>query len=274
MKHLHALVLGVVASLVCSVGTAHAQFKFPTPAASKAAKDVTFEQVKDTADLKHGTLVSVELNNGDKVTGNVVRFDAKSNTVFVRTAAGKAPVAVAESDVKKMDKGVRQTPKGARNVVNPEIFQQVGVNGTHRTVTYSSKVLSPAEREVLEQLQKAENARATLAHHDDLRDRAMNQELAVADERVKMQRLINQTLQWENWVNYPYPPATIYDAGHRTLNAYKGVISVLPPVMPLAGVAAMIPVVEPQAMANALKAWADLQKKAVYEDGRLIAVIP
>jgi hypothetical protein len=36
----------------------------------------------------------------------------------------------------------------------------------------------------------------------------------------------------------------------------------------------MIPAVEPQALTNAQKTWADLQKKAVYENGRLVAVIP
>ena len=83
MRH---LVVVLVVGLA-SAGPASAQIKFadlPAPKADASAKGIVFQPVKDKADLKHGALVTVEMKNGSKMTGHVVRIDAnpKANQLF------------------------------------------------------------------------------------------------------------------------------------------------------------------------------------------------
>ncbi len=253
-------------------GSAQAQIKFAsfgTPTNdSAAAKDITFQDARDRADLKHGTLVALQLNDGTKVLGHVVRFDDKANKLFIRTKAGHAAVAYGENDIKKLAKATRQVDANSvvsigyagdewrdlgnglqenangvvrirpktwnmpikpaalnrqdenrikpaidesntvtRNVVEPEIIKQVGYNGSQRSVVYISNTISPGEREVLEQLQKAENDLMALSYQQELREAAIAQEMSLGQQRLRTQRLVNDTIQDENNVNYPYPPA-------------------------------------------------------------------
>jgi hypothetical protein len=159
-------------------------------------------------------------------------------------------------------------------------------------VVYSSSVLSPAERDVLARLQRAENEVLGLAHQRDLRDRAVALEMALQEERLRTQRLINDTLYNENSVNYPYPPATPSAAGLLLLTNYsagltnlassygltavgnpKGVIISLPQVIPAVSIVDRLPPGDAQAASKAREEWAQLQNMAVYEDGRLVAVL-
>src|SRR5207302_4801041 len=151
----------------------------------------------------HGTLVSLDMANGEKVQGYVVRFDLSSNEVFMRTKPGALPVAYHGNNVKKLLVGWQQTAAGKpQMVVRPEIHTQVIYNGTQRSVAYSSGVLSREERELLARLQKVENHCAALAYQSEQRDAAIAQDVALQAEQVRTQRLINDTLRNENNINY------------------------------------------------------------------------
>ncbi len=224
--------------------------------------------------------MSLKLNNGTQVVGHVVRFDPKNNRLFVRSTPGEAPVGYAENDIKSLKKAVRQSAakkagKGRpRNVVEPEITRQVIINGTQRSVTYYAAALSPAERAVLDQLQRAENDLAALNYREDQRDMALAQEASLQDKRLRSIRLVNDTMRNENYTNYPYPPATIYNAGFPLPGQYKGVVTILPqPVPPAVGIIDRLPPVNPQVIAKARDDVARLRSQLVYEDGRPVAVI-
>jgi hypothetical protein len=330
MRSTHALGWSLVVAVAAVSGSAHAQFKFPVNPAPKN----DFQDVKNTADLKHGTLVSLKLNNDTTVIGHVVRFDAQANRLVVRTKPGEAPVAYAEEDIRQVQKAVR--PAGSivnagfssevwrplpfsngleenqsgvirikprrgtavkpavlqrqdgnkiklaidepnsrvQNVVQPEIITQSIYNGNQRSVVYISSVLSPAERDVLDKAQRAQNDLLALAYHMEQRDQALAHETLLQNERLRTQMLLNDTIRNENSVNYPYPPATPATAGVLTLLNLKGVILGLPQVIPpVAGVIERLPALDPQIPVRAREEWLRLQSQLVMEDGRLVAVI-
>lgn len=350
------LAVAVAASIFGLAGTAQAQIKFAefTPDAPSMTKPATYQQAKRLADLKHGTMLALNLTNGTTVKGNVVRFDAKNKKLYVRTAAGQAPVAYGENDIKAMNVAVREVSamvaagaeggewrtiegglqenaagvvripprdgaiKGAaltkpeakikpaidqvpalQNVVQPEIIKQVVTNGTERTVRYISNVISPAERETLDQLAKAENQVLALDAQRDLRDSAINQELSMNELRLRQQQLINQAIRSETLNYVPYPLADRVYAGsvlvpnvgylpqgtygpYNTYSAYandyyaanRGTNLQLPPVsQPATSLAQIVPPVDAQAYATA-RAQLDslIRNVAVIEDGRIVAV--
>src|SRR5437016_2257028 len=91
MKHL--LAVGLFVAGAVWIGPAGAQVKFaslPSEEPSSRPREITYEQVKGKADLRHGTLVSLELMDKTKVTGHVVRFDAKNDRLYIRTKPGEA----------------------------------------------------------------------------------------------------------------------------------------------------------------------------------------
>jgi hypothetical protein len=273
MKFPHAKALSLIALLAAASSVAQAQVKFADLKAGAQAKDVFFEPAKQLP--AHGTLVALELANGDKVQGHVVRFDLGANELFLRTKPGTAPLVFAGNNIKQMQVASRPGEKGVRQIiVAPEIFTQVIYNGTQRSVAFASNVLSPGERDLLARLQKAENDCAALVHQRDQRELAVAQDMALQEEQVKTQRLINQTLRNENSINYPYPPATPDAAGLLTLRAFRGVWTILPQVVPSAvGVVNALPVPDAKAMAECQAELARLQSQAVYENGRLVAVV-
>jgi len=350
MNSLRLLHVGVVAALALSTSAATAQIKFanfsPTENGPAAEKSVVFEEAKDRADLKHGTLVTLNLMDGTKVIGHVVRFDDKHNRLYVRTKPSQAPVAFEEQNLRQIAKAVRppesrgitqvgfvppgwrdigkgleenengvvrikagaeppgvkaasfrddrRTPERngrniagddstpvATNVVEPEIIKQVTYNGSQRTVTYFSTVVSPGEREMLEKLQTAENDYLALVAQQALRDTAIAQELSFQEQQLRTQQLINATLMNENTFNYPYvtqPPtaAGVPEVVRSALPPLplKGAIALLPQPLPSAGnILARIPPVDQQALAKAREELLQLMRNnAAYEDGRLVAV--
>ena len=161
-----------------------------------------------------------------------------------------------------------------RNVVEPEITKQVIINGTQHSVSYYAGALSPAERAVLDQLQRAENDLFALNYLENQRDAALAQESSLQDERLRSIRLVNDTMRNENYTNYPYPPATLFTAGLLLPGQRKGVITILPqPIPPVVGIIDRLPQVNPQAVAKARDDVARLRSQLVYEDGRLVAVV-
>lgn len=282
MRAANALALGLFFAVSGTAQTANAQVHFAdfTAPQLRPKQKLIFQDAKEQADLKHGTLVSLTLNNGAKVMGHIVRFDPKANRLYVRSQRGHAPVGYAENDIQSLKKAVRPLGKKQgqvrpRNIVEPEIATQVIINGTQRTVTYFTSVLSPAERDVLERLRRAENDLAALTYREDQREAALAQEVSLQDERVRSLRLINDTLRDENYTNYPYPPATVETEGILRRGQRKGVITILPqPIPATVGLIDRLPPVNPQAIAKARDELTKLQAHAVYEDSRLVAVVP
>jgi hypothetical protein len=354
MRHVLAVGLGIALAGTILTGSVQAQIKFadfdPAGDSTLKAQGIAFQEAKGGADLQHGTLVSVKLKDGSKVTGHVVRLDPKNKRLYVRTQAGEAPMAYAENDIKKIDKATREVdatdsivrasfgssewrdlpgsnglqendngvvrirPKKAstaikpaalegkgdnkikplieetnyrvQNVVEAEIIKQVSYNGTQRSVVYISSVVSPGEREILDQLQKAENDLMALANLKEQRETAIAQEMSMQEERIRNQKLINQTMQNENYSNYPYPylPGGVTAPLQGALMPYlgfstnrlpnKGVVTQLPQVLPpAAGLLERLPNVDPQTYAKARDEYAQLLRNhAFFENGRLIAV--
>ena len=347
--------LALVSGLALAGSNAHAQIKFadftPAPAASDKTREVAFQEARKRADLKHGTLISVNLMNGSKVTGTIVRFDEANKRLLLRTRAGAAPVAYAENDIKKIDKATRTVdtdirsvgygpdgdewsdlpegrgiqvnqngvlrlrprtewqapikpaalnrqpdnpikpaidePRGrVQNVIEPEIVKQVYYNGTQRTVVYISKVISPGEREILDQIEKAENDLMAMSHQRDQRDIAMNLELTLQEERLRNMSIINTTMLNEYYASYPYPQLTAFPlsaivpfavtdfATMAQQRSQKGILvqlsqAVPPQVSPLD----RVPPVDMQAYSKAREEYMRLiRTSAIFEDGRIVAV--
>lgn len=336
MIPLRIAVTAFVAALALSAGAASAQIKFADFSSSRETapgdKSVVFDEAKNKTDLKHGTLVSLNLMDGTKVTGHVVRFDDKTNRLYVRTRSGEAPLAFEENELRRIDKAMRPVDQealvqvglqsqwrptgngleendngvvrirsrleqpalkpasyqsrrdqttgrdqqglddsGPQNVVEPEIVKQVTYNGSLRTVTYFSTVVSPGERDILDQIQKAENEYLALAGQQALREQILVQELTLQEQQLRAQRLINATMENENTFNYPYPSTTTDRAGTRR---DKGVITILPQPLPTAvNILERIPAVDPQKLVRAREELTRLLRNhGAYEDGRLIAV--
>ncbi len=296
MKHTHAQLLGTLITTIAVTSPLSAQVKFAdfSSAPEAPSKSISYQEAKSKRDLKHGTLVSLNLSDGTKVTGHVVRFDPKSNQLFLRTRPGQLPVGYAEGDIMKIARatttgggvagvaysdgetwrdlpgGLQENTSGAvrirpragnaikaapggdgsqirpavddgagtyDNIVQPEIVKQVFYNGTQRTVVYHSTVVSPGEREILDQMEKAENDLAIVSHNREAQEAAVRMETAMQEERLRNQRLINDTLRNENIVNYPYPHITPANLFAPVGGQHKGVVTLLPQAMPAAPVA-------------------------------------
>jgi hypothetical protein len=196
-------------------GLAQAQFRFADLMTSKvanhAAKEMSFEIATDHADLKHGTLLSLSLNEGAKVRAHLIYFDQNNNRLFVRKNSGGKPEAYGEKDLERIEIATRlvvnQKEDGQRqNVVEPEIFKQVCYNGGLASVVYTSNALSQDERDVLAQLQRAENDLMALTYQKAQQDDANAQEKLLQQEQLRTQRLINTVVKNELTVNFPHPP--------------------------------------------------------------------
>src|SRR5205807_263727 len=108
--HLHFLSL--IAWATASAALVNAQVRFadfgPSAEGKTANPNITFEEAKEQADLRHGTRVSLKLKNGETVAGHIVRLDAATNRLYIRTTPGHAAVAIDEKDISKMNKATRR----------------------------------------------------------------------------------------------------------------------------------------------------------------------
>ena len=286
MRRLLSLALGLTIAVGGFAGSLQAQIKLPvfdpnlvdTP---QAIKGVAFQPANEVSDFRHGTLMSLTLKNDTKVTGTLVRVDRKNKRIFLRTQPGAAPVAYAETDLKNVDKGIYKDPGGIRpaadaspNVIQPEITRQVIVNGNQRTVTYYSNVVSPGEREALEQMAKAENDLILLEGAVDQRQMAIQRELAMKDEMLKTQKNINMALELINSIQPLYISEDEQSYPLVMLNPHKTVLAYLPPVVPSGvNIIESIPTVNPEAVTKAREAVRISMNRGIYEDGRIIAVV-
>jgi hypothetical protein len=284
MRRLLSLALGLCVGLG-GLDSAQAQIKLPvfdpnavdTP---QGIKGVAFEPASDMADFRHGQLLSLTLKNDTKVTGTLVRVDRKSKRLFVRTRPEMAPTAYAESDLKSVEKGVYKggiRPAGSDaspNVIQPEINRQVIINGNQRTVTYYSTVVSPGERESLDQMARAENDLIALEAAIDNRNRAILHEQSMKDATLRTQQNINMALELLNAIQPVYVSEYQQDYPLVMLNPHKTVIGHLPPVLPTGnGIVESLPAVSPEALSKARETARLSVNRGIYEDGRIIAVV-
>jgi hypothetical protein len=272
-----------------SVGIGRAQEKFIGPfdpnVTTGAPQGVAFVPTRAMADYKHGTLVRLTLNNGDQVTGTLVRLDPKTKRYYIRTRPGSPPVAYAESDLKdkRVEKairkgGIRPAADGPDNVVTPEITEQVIYNGSQRTVYYVSTVISPGERDVLEQMQKAQSDLLLLEERADVRNRAVDTEVGLQAARLETQVLINRTMRMAiaqgDVINYPFQVQNWQTYPGLDLAARREGSTQFPLMIPPRhNITESVPAVSSESLAKAREAVRVAMNRGIYEDGRLVAVL-
>jgi hypothetical protein len=282
-----AVAFGVL--MATSVGIGRAQEKFIGPfdpnVASGAPQGVAFAPTTSMADYKHGTLVRLTPNNGEQVTCTLVRLDPKTKRYFVRTRPGSPPVAYAESDLKdkKVEKairkgGIRPAADGPDNVVTPEITEQVIYNGSQRTVHYVSTVISPGEREALEQIEKAQSELQLLEERADVRNRAVDTEIGLQASRLETQVLINRTMRMAiaqgDVINFPFQVQDFQNYPSIDLVARREGAVQFPLMIPQWKlITESVPAVTSESMAKARENVRVAMNRGIYEDGRLVAVL-
>jgi len=160
-------------------------------------------------------------------------------------------------------------------VVEPEISKQVVFNGNLRVVTYVSDVVSPGERDILGQMERAENDLSLLEHHMELKQQVLTKEMAMQEERLRGLRLANNTVYLENNVNYPGNlPFFPYRFNGLYGQYQKGVVIQVPePIPPQQNLNATLPPVNPETLDKARQAVQVMMTRGVYEEGRLVAVV-
>jgi len=250
-----------------------------------------FEPASVKNDLQHGRLVELTVKGQGKVKGTLVRSDR--DRLYVRTEPGAAPKAIAMNDIEKMDKGVQYAVSkdnikltGTESeIINPEINVLEFLNGTKRTVRYSSASLSPGERSMLLNLESAENELARLETQSARENQVIETSLALQKEELRTAELRNQYQQFVNTHMWRQGARTDWwmwnETGFRDLyyggefarplfgQAYgqPNVIQpgpvIMPPVTPVA----------PEALARARQNVATAQANAVFQGDRLVAVI-
>lgn len=216
-------------------------------------------------DLRHGLSVSLTVKgNTQPIAGTVVRYDQKTNQIYLRTSPGAAPVAIAQKDIVKAEKKVSDKVQFAADGASPDItvdeIQTLEIiNGTRRTVSYYAPTLSPGELTQLSSLQSAENEIARLNYLADLQNQVLNNALALQTgqrKRTEMlnQRLLTEPLVWGTHIpGYGYGPSTI-----------------VPPA-PISPNVTIAP--ESKDISAARQNLQAAQSRAVFERGRLVAVI-
>lgn len=288
LRVLSTMLAPVVAlAMLTSVGRGQEKFigPFDPNAPSGAPKGVAFVPTTSMADYKHGTLVRLTLNNGEQVTGTLVRLDPKTKRYFIRTRPGSPPVAYAESDLKdkKVEKairkdGIRPAADAPDNVVTPEITEQVVYNGSQRTVYYVSTVISPGEREVLEQMQKAQSDLQLLEEQADVRNRAVDTEIGLQAARLETQVLINRTMRMAiaqgDVINFPFGVQDFQNYPSIELVARREGAVQFPLMIPQWKlITESVPAVSSESMAKARANVRVAMNRGIYEDGHLVAVL-
>jgi hypothetical protein len=275
--------------------SASAQIKLPVFDESNAKnQDVSFEDACD-GNYHHGTLVRITRNDDAKkpIEGVVVRTDSKKALLYVRTAPGAPPRAFAVSDIRRIEKGVIRRVGSTGDAATPEIHRLVILNGTKKTVSYSAPTLSSGELEQLRDLEAAENDLARVEDMSRLEERAWATTLTAQAKEKETREMANEFL-WQylarrrNNPDLPFtdtqtevvpgPNATYWGYGYgrtvvvdrRADDAVLGAIISFVQSPPALAAKAPAP---NGATAAAQRRYLAAQSRAVYENGRLVAVV-
>jgi hypothetical protein len=275
-KHLTSLVLGSFWALVCVTGSS-AQVE---PAKGREGLRAD-EEIQLAADdfPAHGKKVRVR--SGDKVhlEGTFVRGRdiAGGRVLYVRTRPGALPVAWRTGAAAAGDAPGRAPIFVLKGDPKPEISTMTIRQGPISSTSYSSDVLSPEEKVVLVSLDSAEQEVAQLQMQSLLRSMNLAAADAILIERLKTQQLLNLSLgQQLTAIADPTFPLVRFGSpflgiGLGGLDAYTAIAA--------SQVAAAVPVpARPPAeaiadsLAKARRELLTVQTRAIYENGRIVAV--
>ncbi len=279
---LHVLTV-VLMGLAVAPGWARAQIKLPVfEDDAGALKKIVFEEAAQRSDFQHGKMLRVTLTGaeGKTVKGILVRVDPQKGRIFLRTAPGSAPAAIAEKDIKRVDKGVIKEVGFKQDYAQPEIHAAVIINGTKRTVSYDAPTLSAGERSYLRRLETADHEVTRLEHLAAHEAKVLEGDIAIQNEQRKTQELLNTLLFNYNLQVYGAEslPQTPLIGGPLPWLAggaapWAGVLTTLPSALRQGPtVFPGLPVTQ-EALAKARESQALVQGRGVYEDGRLVAVV-
>jgi len=310
------LLIGSLCALAwLTAGPASAQIKLPIfePDESQIpTKGVGYEPAKERSDFKHGAQMRVTLKDGRTVQGTFVRADRQANRLYIRTEPGALPTAVNVNDLKAegqrglvevavtLPEGkppVKEAGMAREPIVQEEIFTTTIDQGPMRTHSFSSSVLSPQEKSVLQELESAEQEVARLETLALMARQDMLREDTILSERLRTQRLLNTMLAQQiptvyspMWGLYAAQlnPLPYYGSFYRTPLLYPGYA---PPFVGTTGLsdytalaaaqaAASTPVaptrppeVTAESLAKARERLAAARSRAIYEDGQIVAVM-
>lgn len=282
------LSLLLLLGFVLSVSTADAQVA-PAPFdpdmfQKPSIAGVTYEPAR-REDYVHGTHMAVTLKDKTSVQGTLVRTDTKNKKLVLRLTPESAPVAYDFNQIETVRRGFAKSkvsPDGivpaadtGMPIVEPEINKVVIINGAVRTVQYQSSTLSPGEREVLTALEKAENDLAQMQTASELRQSAI--EMQVAQQRLALdyQAQINKTVYLYNRSNFTSHPLAFADPDLRTfppapLTSLNNFWPANAPAVKLDS----LPAANPEELKKARETYQRIMaNQTVYEDGKLVAVI-
>jgi hypothetical protein len=241
-------------------------------------------------DFKHGNRLVISKNDGSRVVGTLVRVDRKNKRLFLRTEPGEPPVAVQNDEVKKAEKIMIRPVVGGSEAEKadnqPEIHRMVIYQGAGSSVHYFGPSLSLGEKTNLAQLEIAENEMAGLQALAVLNGQYVQDERALEAQRRQAQETYYQAqgslyrvavAGGFNYSGWGYP-------GYYSLGAYYGgggstSTYITPPDTANEGVfkttfaTTLANSVSPEAIAKARQNLALAQRNAVYEDGRMVAVL-
>jgi hypothetical protein len=277
---LHVLIAFLV-GLAVAPGWARAQIKLPVfEDDAGASKNIVFEEANQVGDFQHGKLLRVTGTDGKTVQGILVRVDRQKHRLFLRTTPGAVPVAIAEKDVKKVEKGVIKDGNNKQDYTRPEIQATSIINGTKQNISFSAPTLSSGELAHLRRMETGDHELNRLEQLAAREAKVLEEDMAIQTEQRKTQELLNAVLFNYNLQMYdvgPVPPFPLTYAAVPWLSGngqpWGGVISTLPSALRQGPTVFPGLPVSHEALAKARDQALQVQNRGVYEDGRLVAVI-
>jgi hypothetical protein len=275
------ILLTVLCFLAAAPSALHAQIKNAIFDENKdQLKNVTYKEATTGSDFRHGKLMKVTMNDNSTVTGTLVRVDRTNDRLYVRTAPGAMPKAIALNDIKRVDKAVIKQVNFEGDASYPEIQQTVIYNGLRKSVSYVAPSLSPSETARLNELAAAENEVARLEYatrqEDVLRDADFDLQL----EQRRTQEILNHLLwrQFEVGGYFTVPRFDpLYGGYNPTSAAFPWPVApAIGPYAPIATTQAVVVNRTPisyETVAKARQNLVALQSRAIVENGQVIAVI-
>jgi hypothetical protein len=252
-------------ALLLAGSSASAQIKLPVFTDEKQGlKNVVFSEATEASDFRHGRLVRVTpVGQKEPIQGILVRTDGKTGRIYVRTEPGAPPRIFTDKEIAKVEKGMIKHVGYQEDVTRPEIQPMVIMNGPRRTVTYSASTLSPGELSLLREMEASENALANLEFVASRGEIVQNLDIAVLAEHRNTQALQNELLWRQIYSRFELRP---YPLPIDPVTANTSAVRQGTSVMPVLSVA-------PEQMAKARQAYESARTRAIFESGRLVAVV-
>ncbi|MCI0641747.1 MAG: hypothetical protein L0Y72_05555 [Gemmataceae bacterium] len=238
----------------------------------------TPENLQPRSDFRHGNVLLLTFSDEGKSqtrAGTLVRVDHDADTVWLRTQPGQPPVAIPRKSISKVEVGMKagsgiRLAGGAAEAKQefhnqPEIRQVVIYNGAYKTTKYFSDTLSPGEQARLAELEAAEEEAVRLQQQldsqSDLARSVLISELAARSGIQESQRIFNDLMRQQmGYVrgNSPTHLLALLQAGQRADPPGLLTVDVAP---------------SQAALQKARDQLRSAQSRAVYEDGRIVAVV-